>query len=686
MTKARSAALVPVLVMGAVLVMIMPLPAALMDVLLAINISIAVLVMLGVVFLQDSLDFSVFPSLLLITTLMRLSMNVSSTRLILLDGYAGKVIETFGNFVVGGSVVVGLVVFMILIIIQFVVITNGAGRVAEVAARFTLDAMPGKQMAIDADLSAGAIDESEARYRRERISHEAEFYGAMDGASKFVKGDAIAGIIIVVINLIGGFAIGVGGRGLPLAEAMNQYSLLTIGDGLVSQIPALLISVSTGLLVTRVGKERDLGPAFTRELLGNPMAVKASGMVVAALALMPGLPKLLFLGAGGFLWVVGTRREAAMAQEAEEAAAEPTSTEVMASADDPEALIGEMRIEPLELHLSYDILDLIDQARGGDLLDRVRALRQQIAMDLGIVMPYVRTRDDVTLGPSQYRILLHGVEVASGESPQDRVLALPAGDGRDLRAMGGMETVEPVFGLPAWWINEDLRQQAAATGATVVDRSSVIVPHLAEIVRTHASDLLGRQQVQMLVEGMRYDEPLLANDVTNEVVPIALLHQVLGRLLADRVPIRDLPRVVQAIGQAGGAQMPLEILVNAARVSLGPSIVARIAPEGTLAVLTLEPSMEARYHEQLREVEGMVHLVLDPAQLDQLRRGLESTLGEASRQRHPIALVCSQQLRRALQRTIDSQGAALPVLAYPELPNHIELVPTGVIGLAHIDA
>jgi len=685
--KASSAIFVPAILVGAVLVMIMPVPAAGLDVLLAMNISVAVLIMLGVVLLKDSLDFSVFPSLLLIATLMRLALNVSSTRLILLNGYAGKVIDTFGNFVVGGSVVVGLVVFLILIIIQFVVITNGAGRVAEVAARFTLDAMPGKQMAIDADLAAGVIDETEARRRRERIGQEAEFYGAMDGASKFVKGDAIAGVIIVLINLIGGFAIGVGGRGMSLSEAISTYSLLTIGDGLVSQIPALLISVSTGLLVTRVGTEGDLGPKVIRELLGNKMALRIGAFVIVGIGLLPGLPKTIFFSLGAMLAVAASRSEGFAAEEdADKAAAAEEAAAVMASPDDPEALISQMRIEPLELHLSYDILDLIDPARGGDLLERVRALRQQIAMDLGIVMPYVRTRDDVSLEPATYKVLLHGVEVASGKAPPDRVLALPVGDGRDLRALNGQETVEPVFRLPAFWIPAELRTQAASTGATVVDRSSVIVTHLAEVVRTHAADLLSRQQVQMLVEGMRYDEPLLANEVTNEVVPIATLHGVLRRLLDERVPVRDLPRLVQSIAAAGGAHMPMDQLVNACRVALGATIVHRIAPEGTLSVLTLEPSLEAQYHEQLREVEGVVHLVLDPNQLEGLRQGLERALSEAARQRHPSALVCSQQLRRPLQRTIDGQGAAIPVIAYPELPAHVDLIPTGVIGHASINA
>ncbi len=682
----RAGLAVPLVLVSAILLMILPVPAAMLDALLALNISVAVLVLLGVVLLTDSLEFSVFPSLLLVSTLMRLALNVSSTRLILLEGYAGKVIETFGQFVVGGSVIVGLVVFLILIMIQFVVITNGAGRVAEVGARFTLDAMPGKQMAIDADLSAGLIDEEQARERRSRISDEAEFYGAMDGASKFVKGDAIAGIVVVMINLVGGFAIGVGSNGMSLSEAINTYSLLTIGDGLVSQIPALLISLSTGLLVTRVGNSEDLGHNLTSQLLGKPKAMRIAGGVICGIGLLPGLPKLVFFGMGISLAVMGTRK---MQAEEEEALAMPDTErdlEVSTDPDDPEALINQMRIEPLELDLAYDILDLIDGARGGDLLDRVRALRRQIAMDVGVVMPYVRTRDDVSLGRSTYRIKVNGVEVASGQAPQDRILALPVGDGHALAALGGIETVEPVFGLPAWWVPTSARAEVAATGATVVDRSSVVITHLAEVVRSHAGELLSRQQVQMLVEGMRYDDPLLANDVSNEVVPIATLHAVLQVLLGDRVPIRNLPRIVEAIGTAGAAR-PTEEIANAARVALGGAIAGRITPQGHLAVVTLDPTLEAHCHESLRDIEGATQLVIDPTRVDQLLRGLERVMVDVNQQPHPVAIVCGQRLRRPLHRLISaSANNAVPVLGYNELPSHLELHPVGVIGLAHITA
>ena len=434
---------VPILIVGTVLMMVVPLPPALLDLLLALNITLAILAMLSVLLLEDTLELSAFPSILLVATVFRLALNVSSTRLILLDGYAGKVIQAFGDFVVGGSVVVGLVVFLILVVIQMAVVTAGAGRVAEVGARFALDAMPGKQMAIDADLASGLIDEHEAKQRRRRIAKESDFYGAMDGASKFVKGDAIAGVVIVLINLLGGFAIGVASQGMSLGEAIQTYSLLTVGDGLVSQIPALLISVATGLLVSRVGDEdEDLGPLLGRQLLANTRALRIGSGVMAMMGVMPGLPFVPFMAIAAGLFALSTRADDVDQTEASAGAAGGQSVLAVEGPgpDDPETIIGDLRLEPLQLHLAYDTLDLIDPNRGGDLLERVRALRHQIARELGIVMPLVRTRDDASLPTGSYQILLHGVEVARGEAPSGRLLALPAGDGSALAPMATAET------------------------------------------------------------------------------------------------------------------------------------------------------------------------------------------------------------------------------------------------------
>jgi flagellar biosynthesis protein FlhA len=679
----KSSMVVPLGLIGVVMMMVIPISSTVLDLMLAANISLGVLILLGVILLSDSLDFSVFPALLLVTTLVRLALNVSSTRLILLDGNAGKVIDTFGSFVIGSSVIVGLVVFLILIVIQFVVITNGATRVAEVAARFTLDAMPGKQMAIDADLGAGLIDETQARESRKRISKEADFYGAMDGAAKFVKGDAIASIIIVVINLFGGFAIGMGSLGMDFAEATSTFSLLSVGDGLVSQIPALLISISTGLLVTRVGSEKDMGSELAAQLLGNARALRFAGISIGLMGLLPGLPKLPFLGLAGAMLLAGSRRAALDNVEKDEEEAPP---EVALDPDDPEALMGEMRVEPLELRLSYDILDLIDPAKSGDLLDRVKSLRRQIAMELGVVMPFVRTRDDVSLPPATYSIVLRGTEVGRGTAPQDQILALPLGDGEELRALGGIETVEPVFGLKAFWVPASARSSASAMGATAIDRSSVIVTHIAEVVRANAASLLSRQDVQSLIDGLRYDEPILANEVSTDILPLGLLHSVLRKLLEDRVSIRDLGPIVETVSNRASENRSAEQLATAARVAVGRSIVSSIAPDGELKVMTLAPSLEAVMQESLREVDGATFIVMDPTKLDVIRIDVDHLAGEAARAQRPVAVVVGQALRGPLTKTLRGMGLDVPVLAYPELPPDIQLEPIGVIGAALANA
>jgi flagellar biosynthesis protein FlhA len=662
----------PIFLVGAILMMVVPVPAVILDFLLVVNISIAVLILLGTLFLQDVLDMSVFPSLLLVTTLTRLALNVSSTRLILLNGYAGKVIESFGSFVVGGSIVVGLVVFLILVVIQFIVVTNGAGRVAEVAARFTLDAMPGKQMAIDADLASGMIDHEQARTLRRRAAKEADFYGAMDGASKFVKGDAIAGIVIVMINLVGGFAIGMGMHGMDFATAIKTYSLLSVGDGLVSQLPALLISIATGLLVTRVGSDENLGVELTAQLFARKDAVKMAGAVAASMAILPGLPKLPFLLVGGLLFFIGSSKPKAGADK------EQAAPVVAASSDDPEALAGEMRVEPLELHLAYDILDLIDPQAGGDLLPRVKALRKQVAMELGYVMPPVGTRDDVSLEGGSYRIMLHGVEVGRGAAPRGRVLALPFDDGRALAALGGTEGVEPVFGLKVWWVPEERRAEAAALGATVVDRPSVVVTHLAEIGRRHAADLLSRQDVQTLVDWLRQDQPLLAREVGTEQLPLSLLHAVFRRLLEEQVPVRDTARIVEAVATRAAQTRSVDHLAAAARTAVGGAIVNAAAPGGELSVMTLDPIRETSLIEALRDVDGELRLAIDPALAQAIAEDVRSALSGAGLE--SFAILTGQALRRPLQRLLAAAGVEVKVLAYAEIPPHVKLTMKGVLS------
>ncbi len=671
----------PMFVIGALLMMVLPVPPFVLDIMLTLNIGVAILILITTILLKDSVDFSIMPSLLLVTTLVRLSLSVAATRLVLIHGHAGKVIETFGHIVIGGSVVVGLVIFLILIVIQAAVITHGAGRVAEVAARFTLDAMPGKQMAIDADLTSGLVDEEGARERRRLVAKEADFYGAMDGASKFVKGDVMAGIVIVMVNLLGGFAIGVGQKGMSFGEAITTYSLLTIGEGLVAQIPALLISISTGLLVTRVGTGDDLGSSVGTQLLGGGRNMRIAGIVIGIFALLPGLPKLPFILVAGTMFLLGSRPmpDALGGGPVDDVPA------VKVNPDTPEAIIGEMRVEPLELHLAYDILDLIDTARGGDLLERVRALRRQIAMELGVVMPFVRTRDDVTLDPTSYRVLVQGTETAKGTAPRDQVLALPMGDGRDLRNLGGTDTIEPVFGLTAFWVPVHNRAAAAATGATVVDRSSVIVTHLAEVVRRNAARLLSRQDVQMLVEGLRYEEPLLANEIGSEHLPLSTLHAVLRGLLDDAVCIRDLGRITEAISGKARETRSVETLVAAARVALAPAIIAALAPQGKLAIIVFDPQQETQLHESLREIDGEVRLVLEPQRTNHIQQEIQTIVATGNDGANPVAVVCSQALRNPLHRLLQALGLETNVIAYPELPNSLELVTIGVIGHARVE-
>src|SRR3954465_1883933 len=507
--KGLSKAVVPIGVVGIVLMLVVPLPSWVLDLLIGLNITSALLILLVSMQIRRALDFSVFPALILIATLFRLALNVSSTRLVLTDGFAGNVIAAFGHFVVGGSLVVGLVIFVILTIIQFVVITNGAGRVAEVGARFTLDAMPGKQMAIDADLNAGLINEAQARERRHEVTAEADFYGSMDGASKFVKGDAIAGIVVTLINLIGGMAIGVMQRGMAADEAVSTYSLLTVGDGLVSMIPALLMSTAPGIIVTRSATEGDMGSDLLAQLGRFKQPMQIAGGAAIALCLIPGLPKLPFLVIGSAFLIMASRMsEAPVADEEAEAAAAAADNEP--KPDSPEAIAEKMRVDPLELEVAFDLVELVDASRGGDLLERVKALRRKVAMDTGLVIPLVRPRDNLDLPSSQYVIWLNGVPAAKGISPSGTVLAI----GDSLEGLPGKVTREPVFGLAAKWVPVELQRQAEMAGATVVDRSSVITTPLAEVVRQHASDLLGREDVKLLVDMVKRSHPVVVEELT----------------------------------------------------------------------------------------------------------------------------------------------------------------------------
>ena len=667
---------VPVGVVLIIIMMVVPLPSLLIDMLIALNITGAMVVVLVSMFVSRPLEFSAFPALLLVATLFRLALNISATRLVLLDGFAGRVIDAFGHFVVGGSLVVGLVIFTILVVIQFVVITKGAERVAEVGARFTLDAMPGKQMAIDADLNAGLIDEATARKRREDVSAEADFYGSMDGASKFVKGDAIAAIIIVLINLIGGFAVGVLQRGMDPLDAIETYSLLSVGDGLVSQIPALLLSVSTGLMVNRAGGEGDLGSSVVTQLTRQRMALQIAGGAALGLCLIPGLPKLPFLVIGAGVLLIAQRLPKASAIEAAEAIEEVSD---LPPPDSPEALMGEMRVDPLELALAPDLVDLVDTS-GGDLLDRVRALRRKVALELGILMPPVRTRDDLTLELSTYSIRISGVEVASGQAPPGTVLAI--GEGLDF--LPGRAGVEPVFGLPGKWVPGELRHQAELSGATVVDRASVIITHLAEVVRVNASRLLGREDVRSLTEVVKRTHPVVVEELTPALLSLGQVQRVLQGLLDEGVPIRDLVRIFESLSLIAKVTSDHDLMLEAARTALGPAIAARHLTDGTLYAITLEPRLEQSLLESLRPTDSGLQLLVDPIRAESLISDLSRILETAEQQGTTPVVVVSPQLRMPLRRLVSVAVPRLPILSYAEIAKctfRIETV--GVVSGAH---
>ena len=668
---------VPLLMVSVIIMMVVPLPKMLLDLLLATNISLAIVILLTSMMVRSALDFSVFPALLLVTTLFRLSLNVSTTRLILLHGDAGNVIQAFGKFVVGGNMVVGLVIFLILVVIQFSVITAGSGRVAEVSARFTLDAMPGKQMAIDADLNSGLITEAEAKQRRVDVGREADFYGAMDGASKFIKGDAMAAIVIVVINLVGGFVIGIVQHHLSLGDAMSRYAILSVGDGLVSQIPALLISVASGIVVTRVASDDDggLGGDVTSQLARSSKALRLAGGGVGVLALLPGLPKLPFIVLAVILFALGARSAKAEEENSGTALNEPTND---APVDPNQEMIDSMHVDPLALELAPDLLDLLSTTHSGSLMDRVKALRKRVASELGLIVPPIHTRDQASLPPSTYVLLVHGVEVARGEAPNGHSMVL----GEDAAGMPGRATVDPVFGLPAKWVSTSIADMLAADGATVIDRGSVIVTHLSEVIRRHAGQLLSRQDVARLVDAVKSVAPSVAGEVGGDIITLAEVQKVMRALLEEGVAVRDLPRILEAITAKARENRAPEGLVEAARQALGPAICASAASGTTLHALTLDPLLEQSLLECVRNGDQGSWLAIDPVRMESLLDGLNRTLTAAENTGvHPV-LCCSAQLRPAIRRLVATSKPDLKVISYAELSRSVTVEPVGVVSLA----
>jgi flagellar biosynthesis protein FlhA len=650
---------------------VVPLPQEVLDVLIGANISFAVLTLMVTMFVEKPLQFSAFPSLLLVMTLFRLSLNVSATRLVLRDADAGKFIHSFGSFVVGGSLVIGLVVFAILLIIQFIVITNGAGRVAEVAARFTLDAMPGKQMAIDADLNAGMIDDEEARRRRQEIAAEADFYGAMDGASKFVKGDAMAAVIITLVNLLGGFAIGMVQKDMSFSESINTYSLLSVGDGLVSQIPALLLSVSTGLIVTRSGDGTDLGSDILRQLGMRQLPLRIAGFAALVLCLVPGLPKIALILVGGLLLLISTR---VPRQPVDETPGTELETPEK-SPDSPEALASDILVDPLGLELAADLIDLVDPASGGDLLDRVKALRRKVAADLGIVIPPVRTRDNLELPMRTYAITLFGVEVARGEAPRGCVLAI----GDHLGTLPGEPTREPVFGLDAKWIPAELRHQAEIGGATVVDRASVITTHLSEVVTSHAGRLLGREDVRLLTDVLKRTHPVVVEELTPALLTLGEIQRVMRGLLDEQVSVRDLVRIFEALSIRAQTSKDYDGLVEAARAALGPAIVQPYVTDGAVHAISLDPVLEQNMLDHVRQTENGLILAMDPDLAQSVMLQLADFVARADGSNVRPVLACAPQLRPAIRRMTGPGLPRLPVLSYTEIQGASAVRSVGVV-------
>ncbi|HOI89425.1 MAG TPA: flagellar biosynthesis protein FlhA [Candidatus Rifleibacterium sp.] len=662
-----------------VIMMVVPLPPMILDVFLTLNIAVSLIILLVSIYNKEALQFSAFPSLLLITTLFRLSLNVSSTRLILSgQGSTIDIIKAFGNFVVGGNYVVGFVVFLILVLIQFIVITKGAERVAEVAARFTLDAMPIKGMAIDADLNAGAIDQEEATRRRLNLSREADFYGAMDGASKFVKNDAIAGIIITVINLLGGLVIGVFQRGEGAADALAAYALFTVGDGLVTQIPALLVATATGIVVTRASSDSTMGHDVSKQLLSNPKVLGIASALLAFLGMVPGLPKVSFFFLstvfGVMAYVTNKTDEEVAQKEIESKKAEEKS-----AAPGPEDVSSLLSVDPLELEIGYNLIPLVDANQGGDLLNRITLIRRQIAIDLGLVVPPIRIRDNIQLHPSSYVFKIKGSEFATYEILPDHYLAMVTDNVTS--KVNGIEVEEPAFGLPAIWVQSSLRDRAEMAGYTVVDPSTVIATHLTEVIRKNAQEILGRQELQQLLDNVKQTYPLVHDEVIPGVVNHSTLLKVLQNLLKEGVSIRHMVNILESLADCKGIN-EVDTLTEIARQGLARHICKPLIDQnGALKVLSLNPTLEQMLGNALQKIDGSTNLALDPNSASKLLERIRAKIEEVMNLGYHPIILCSSALRLSIKRLTERIAPRLTVLAYQEIPTSVKLESIGLISL-----
>ncbi|MCK4388861.1 MAG: flagellar biosynthesis protein FlhA [Desulfobacterales bacterium] len=670
-------------VIAILMVMVVPLPPFLLDFLLALNITFSIIIIVMGMYTVTPLDFSIFPSVLLVATLFRLSLNVASTRLILLHGNegalaAGKVIKSFGSFVVGGDYVVGLVIFVILVIINFVVITKGSGRIAEVAARFTLDAMPGKQMSIDADLNAGLIDESGARQRRDIIAKEAEFYGAMDGASKFVRGDAIAGIIITFINIIGGFVIGVLQKKMPIATAAQNYTLLTVGDGLVTQIPALIISTAAGIVVSRAASESSMGVEFGKQLLAYPRASYIGSVVIFLFGLIPGLPHIPFivlgLVVGGSVYFIDRKRRGLAVAEALKEAGRDKSEE---GAEPVEHLLT---LDPMELEVGYAIIPLVDRAQNGEILDRIRSIRRQFALEKGMIIPPIHIRDNLNLKPSEYRILIKGVEIGRYELMPNHLMAMDPGD--VAKKLDGIPTREPAFDLPAIWIPENKQEEAKFAGYTVVENTAIMATHLTETIRSYADQLLGRQEVQNLLDNLAKTYPKAVEELTPSLLSLGGIQKVLQNLLREGVSIRDMLTIVETLADFAPVTKDPDVLTEYVRQKLARAIVnSHIAKDGMLPVITVEQDVEDVLLNSIKHTEHGSYLSVEPNVATSIANSVSKQIENVMTTDFQPVLLCSPAIRRHFRKMVEQFAPSIMVFSHSELPNNIRFKSLGKVNL-----
>ena len=667
---------------GTVLLMILPIHPFFLDLFLAISIALSLLVLLSILYVREPAEFTGFPTLLLFITLYRLSLNIASTRLILLNGYAGHIIETFGNFVVHGNYVVGLVIFLILALINFIVITKGAGRIAEVAARFTLDAMPGKQMAVDAELNAGIINEAEARRRRRKVEQEADFYGAMDGASKFVRGDAIAAILITLINVLGGFAIGIMQKGMSVNEALQRFTLLSIGDGLVSQIPALITSTAAGILVTRAAAKEDLGRELARQLLAFPKVLVILTAMLATFAIVPGLPMLPFLAlaaiCGTLAYQLRGQENLLKPADAPESsgASTPRTATAAGAADKLENLLS---VDALQIELGFGLVGLADTKKGGDLLERVTGVRKTFAQEMGVIIPPIRLRDNLQLDANQYRFLLKGNPIVQGELMPGHWLAMNASNSKTI--LKGLPTVEPVFKLPATWITDAERRNAEVNGYTVVDASSVLVTHLSETVKRNCHEILSRQDVQNLLDNLKQTHATVVSELIPGQLNVGQVQRILQNLLAEGVSIRNLAGILEKVSDYAGVTKNPDELSEHARRALGPQIIKPFqSDKGGLQAITLDPRLEQQMAQCLRQTPTEISLTLEPKLARHVMDCLSQRIQQLLTAGLPPVVMCAPQIRLGFRRFFETAFAELTVLSYAEIPPRVEIQNAGIVA------